>query len=238
MISALTYAKMKKEINSLIAIERDIAARAGDEVWKYEACKDMPEVKRFFENQPLLDMMCYEISDDEAMDFLEQIRKDYRHTHLVLMADSNLSPMTYLKPGIMADALLLRPWSPEQAKEILWEVVADMLAEQEEDQGDQIYVIENRDGKMHIPFNQIFYFEAREKKIFACTGKEEYGFYRTIEQLEGELPGFFVRCHRSYIVNKKKIRKVSLSQSTIFLSDGLDIPLSRSYKPILKGFGR
>ena len=67
---------------------------------------------------------------------------------------------------------------------------------------------------------------------------EEYGFYLTMDRLAEELPEQFLRCHRSFIVNSRKIRKIMLSQNLIGLEDGFDIPLSRSYKAVLKGFGR
>ena len=50
------------------------------------------------------------------------------------------------------------------------------------------FVIETREGKQYIPLNQIYYVEAREKKIFIRTN--------------------FLRCQRSYIVNMSKVTAV------------------------------
>jgi DNA-binding LytR/AlgR family response regulator len=97
------------------------------------------------------------------------------------------------------------------------------------------YVVETKDGMTHIPYEQIYFFEAREKKIYVCIGKEAYGFYGTIDKLVEELPSNFVRCHRGFIVNKNRIDRVVLSQNIIYLEDGFDVPLSRSYKPLFKG---
>ena len=238
MIATLTYGKHKKELNTLVALEKDIAAYAGDEKWNYELCLELAQVKKFFEDSPLLDMMCYEVTEGEALSYLEEIRKQYRQMHLLLLADQSLSPMAYLRPGIMANALLLRPWSVEQAKSVLREFIASLMERKDSASLEENFVIDGKEGRITIPYQQIYYFEAREKKIFACTGKEEFGFYNTMEGLEKELPESFVRCHRGFIVNRQKIRKIMLSRNLIILADGFEIPLSRSYKATLKGLGK
>jgi DNA-binding LytR/AlgR family response regulator len=171
-----------------------------------------------------------------AIDCLKKWRGSYSEAQLLLIADAKMSPMEYLKPGILASSLLLRPWREEQAKEVLEEFVLNCV--QERGHKDKSYVIESRDGTLNIPYDRIYFFEAREKKIFVCTGKEEYSFYHTIDKLEEELPEQFIRCHRGFIVNSEKIRKIMLSQNIIYLSDGFDVPLSRSYKSVLKEFGK
>ena len=64
----------------------------------------------------------------------------------------------------------------------------------------------------------------------------EYPFYDTLDQLEERLSEKFLRCHRSYLVNKMRISKVYLSRNTLVLDEGEEIPLSRSYKPQVKQF--
>lgn len=69
-----------------------------------------------------------------------------------------------------------------------------------------------------------------------CIGNEEFGFYHTIDGLEKELPEQFVRCHRGFIVNSTKIRKVALPQNLLYLTDDFEVPVSRSYKAEVKRF--
>jgi len=100
------------------------------------------------------------------------------------------------------------------------------------------YDLLGEEGKQYIPLNQIYYVEAREKKIFIRTKQEEYGFYDTIENMEKKLPENFLRCHRSYIVNMSKVTAVKVSQSLIEVQDNLQVPLSRSYKRAVKEYSR
>ena len=68
------------------------------------------------------------------------------------------------------------------------------------------------------------------------TGAREYGFYSTIEQLQEELGEQFIRCHRGFLVNQKKVERVVFAKNLIVLTDGYEIPVSRTYKSILKEF--
>ena len=112
------------------------------------------------------------------------------------------------------------------------------LVEQFQDQAfhgqEESLVIETREGRTYVPLAQIYYFEAREKRVYVRLKKQEMAFYETMEHLEERLPDYFVRCHRSFIVSRQRIRKVMLSKSLIELEQGMQIPLSRSYKPAFK----
>ena len=59
--------------------------------------------------------------DNESAVAPHKLRKSYREMQLMVIADMATSPMAYMKPGIMASSLLLRPWTKEQAKEVLKE---------------------------------------------------------------------------------------------------------------------
>ena len=95
-----------------------------------------------------------------------------------------------------------------------------------------------RYGTEKIPYNSIFYFEAREKHIYVRTRTMEYGTGGTIEKLEQRLPVFFIRCHRSYIINRDYIETVKLKEGIAGLEGGMTVPVSRNYKKKLKEFIR
>ena len=58
--------------------------------------------------------------------------------------------------------------------------------------------------------------------------------YDSIENLQTVVPDWFIRCHRSYLVNTRKIRKVKMSEGLIEMEGGAVVPLSRTYKQDLK----
>ena len=108
------------------------------------------------------------------------------------------------------------------------------VREQQESQRNVLW-IKNREGTFRIPFEQIYYLEAREKKVFVRTRQEEFGVGETIERLAEQLPENFVRCHRSFVVNEEHITQIRLSENLLYLGKELFVPISRTCKERFKG---
>lgn len=238
MISMVMLNGKEKEIPPFKNIIKELAAKMTEENWTMEYFALPNELKEYIDKQPLLDLCCYDITLQDSLESLPGFRKEYEEMGLLLITDAAISPILYLKPGIRADSLLMRPLNKEVVYATLEEFFSSYLEKMNRLQGVKSYIIESKEGRIHLPYKDIFYFEAREKKVFVRTLNEEYGFYTTMEQLENELPEQFIRCHRSFIVNSEKIKKVMLTQNLISLIQGFDVPLSRSYKPVLKQFGK
>lgn len=197
MVTMAAYDENRAELGEIRPVVRELAAKLSEDRWKIEQFSGLEKMRAWLENLPLLDMLLYDVTNREALAYLRQIRKEYRTAGLLILADVNTSPMTYMRPEI-----------------------------------------DTKEGSVRVPYDKIYYFEAREKKIYVCAGNEEFGFYHTMDKLSEELPEHFLRCHRGFVVNSLKIRKVMLSQNVIRLADGFEVPLSRSYKADLKEFGR
>ncbi|MBE5881924.1 MAG: LytTR family transcriptional regulator [Lachnospiraceae bacterium] len=238
MVSMVVVDANKKEIVSVKDTIKDVAARLTEDEWKIEMLGFSSEEMGFFQSHPLVDMCCYDILPDGSLEYLTKLRREYSNMGLMLIADATVSPLVYLKPGIRADSLLMRPFHKDVLRSTMEEFVSAYLSTVDSQDGVSSFVIDSKEGKINIPYSDIYYFEAREKKIFARTLNDEYGFYATMEQMEEKLPDTFIRCHRSFIVSKSKIKKIMLSQNLIELLQGFDVPLSRSYKPVLKQFGK
>ena len=86
-----------------------------------------------------------------------------------------------------------------------------------------------------VPLNNNYYslLDVETLKWQAKIAKE-YGIYGALDTLEEELPKQFRRCHRSYIINTSYISKVWYSKNSILLKNDEEMPLSRSYKTIIK----
>lgn len=237
MITSITYDRVKNEIGALKTIIKDLAANHTDEQWCTEFFCELCVLLEMLSDKPLVDFMIYDVTESDDISELEKIRKEYPYTYLLLLADIGVSPMKYIRPTINAQSLLLRPFSQETATSAIKELLCEYLNAHfsSDSNSDKVFVVDSQeDGKVVIPFDKIYYFEALDKKIYVCTETDEYGFYGTLDKLTESLPDYFARCHRSYIVNRKKIVRVALSQNLISLCDGMEVPLSRSFKSDFK----
>jgi DNA-binding LytR/AlgR family response regulator len=102
-------------------------------------------------------------------------------------------------------------------------------------------IIEVNKQKIFVHPEEIIYIESRKHKVFIKTEKVTYltaGDLNKIEQIIS--PHFFFRCHKSFIVNLKKIKTINPSGRSyeIILSSGDRISLSREReKKLRKNFG-
>lgn len=182
------------------------------------------------------DISVIEINNNNEIKFLERFRERCKSVYLMLIADSNISPMSYLNPKIKASALLLSPYQPKDLKVIIEEFIADYFNDLEEQSEQNVFVINTKDGKELVPFSSVFYIEVREKHVFVRLQNKEFSQFGTLESVSKQLPDYFLRCHRSYIINTKHLSKIKFSENIIFLKHGIMVPLSRSYKKDIKEY--
>lgn len=215
------------------------AAKFTDDDWKWIECGSAGELKKIVEEGEKLDLVCLDLTmqtTEQVLAAAGLIRQSCPTAHMILVASSRISPVRYMRPSISAQSLLLKPLDMESVREVLSESVRSYIARFKSRDDEQYFVVETRGERELIPMDRIRYYETREKKVFLNTGDREYPFYDTLDQLEERLSEKFLRCHRSYLVNKTRISKVYLSRNTLVLDEGEEIPLSRSYKPQVKQF--
>lgn len=232
MLSIMLYSKKQEETKILETVLREIIAFSDKEDLKIYCCKDLCELEEKVQKSDNLDLICVDITNKNALDTAEKLRKYHQNVIIILIVDHTLSPVEYIKPTILAAALLLRPINLSMAQKTLKEVL--ILKKQHNDDKDIKFMFSISGDTYQIPFHNILYFESREKKVFLRTAHKEYGFHDTMEKLEQKLPNEFLRCHKSYIINKTFMTEIKLSKNFLILQNNILIPLSRTYKDSIK----
>lgn len=181
------------------------------------------------------DMAVAAVEEDGDTTVPEEIRTAGRDTEIMLVADAALSPMKYLTPRIRACSLLLRPYDNTLLRSTMKDFMRDHYSKVA-DSDEAVLVVENFGEKVKVPVSQIYYIEARGKKVFIRLKKVEFSEYATFESIVEQLGDQFVRCHRSFAFNRIYFESSKISENIVNLSHGLTVPLSRSYKSMIRGF--
>lgn len=234
MIEFLLGNRSQNEVKYIVEITKSLAARFSEEKWVYNVYSNSFELMNFIDSRNLVNIACLDVTMENGVAIAESARSNNEKSFIVIVADNTIPPMHYIKPSIKAGSLIIRPFTLKTLEQVLEESVKSYMADFENADSSNGFVIETKEGKQVITYNQINFFEARDKKIVLNAGNRELTFYDTIENLEQQLPDIFVRCHRSFIVSKHKISKILFSQNVIELREGYNIPLSRTYKKLLK----
>lgn len=125
---------------------------------------------------------------------------------------------------------LLKPVETEKLYSVL-----DQLINQLDSGRDKYLNIKKASKAYRIPFQNIYYLEVVDRKVFLHTTNETIEFYEKLSILEERLPPDFFRCHRSYIVNLNHVFR--FDKYNIYLDNQEAVMLSkRRYGEFTKAF--
>ncbi len=234
MIDVLLFDSNKAELSALRNTAYSIAARVSDEDWNWNAFSDISKASALVRGGYTADFACLDVTVKNGIELASDVRTNGANSKIMILADASLSPMLYLRPSISPSSLLIKPFSESQATTSMREMLNEVMKSRNSEEQKGVFQLQLKSERKIIPYESIFFFEAREKKVFVNLGGTEYGFADTIDHLEEILPPGFVRCHRSFIAAKSRISNIFISKNYLEMENGAIIPLSRSYKPMLK----
>lgn len=198
------------------------------------ACADSAQLHAAAVQRNAWQVACVDIGDGSGMARVYETRELCPLADLLLLVDAGVPPMTYIRPGVMPSCLVQRPASTDLVRDAVGAYAEHLLEQADADDAQQSFAIESKEGVIRVPYRKIVCFESRAKRISVRLSHEEYAYYDTLDRLQKSLPEEFARCHRSFIVNTRRIRQLHLADSSVVMDDGSVVPVSRSYKSALK----
>ena len=236
MIDVLLFDKDRIERESIQHRVSDSVAILSDDRLECKICESSAEVEAHLAADPALDLSMLEVSNDEEIEMSKRIRSFREQSEIMLLANGDISPMKYMTPDIRACSLLLRPFEEEELAKVVHEFVAAYYRKRMTPSEENAIVIENRDGSTVVPTSHIYYIEAREKKVYFRVRDREYSKYDTLENVKTQLPANFIQSHRSFVFNTSYLDRIKLSENSVYLENGIVVPLSRSFKAPIKEY--
>ena len=235
MISMLICSPRENELKYLTSCSKRLAETESDERWQFHCCRNEAELQEAVDEGDSYDIICVDIEMENAIEAAGKLKFDNPDAHVIIISGRSVSPAEYVVPSVMNSGLMLRPLTADGVAKSLKDNISAYLEKMYRGRLENCFILDSKDGRQLVPHNMISYFESREKKIFLYTAKNEYSFYDTLDRLEKALPeDRFVRCHRSFIINRDKISSIVVNKNLIMLDNGEMIPLSRTYRSVLK----
>lgn len=108
-----------------------------------------------------------------------------------------------------------KPITVERLKDTITRLVEDYS-------GSEPKFVRLDNNRTIIRQDSILYIQKEGMKTIFYTDTREYETYSSFKVIMLQLPDTFIQCHKSYIVNTKKITSVDFSNNVIFLNDNED----------------
>lgn len=167
----------------------------------------------------------------KGTDVAKRIRKKHRESYIVFATKHTSLMNTAFEGLIRPSGFLCKPVSKNDLLAVFMEAYCDHVKMLQKEN----YFSLNIGSRIYrIPYANINYFEAAQKKIFINTDTQRIGYYDSLEAIGARLDEVFIRCHKGYIVNSKKIESIDFSSMIIYLKDGSSLPVSRTYKEAVR----
>jgi signal transduction histidine kinase len=135
-----------------------------------------------------------------------------------------LAVILYLLVGVGSILLLIRQIREKQ------QLIAHLLDEKAKMETPVLEIISNR-KKILIPYDAIRYIESLSDYVRIHTDQEIFTTKEKISRMEEQLPELFLRIHRSFIVNRKRIRSHAYDE---LLVDDIELTIGRSYRKTVR----
>lgn len=162
-------------------------------------------------------------SDMNGMKLAQQIRLfDPRGFIIFITAHSELSYMTFQYKVEAMDFVLKD--CPAEAKVKIRECMLNAMERYtlQTNKTHKVYTVDIGGRKISIDYDDILFFETsgNAHKVILHGKDRQIEFPGAIKELAKTLDGDFVRCHRSFLINKKNIKEADTKNRMIYFTNG------------------
>ena len=217
----------------LKAVENMLKNVENLDIESIEIYQDIRHLKEEFQDgkQPdiLIIDICHEFNSaipkteerQEGIDYAYELNQEYPEFQIIYMTEDTTmySQRIFLKPVNLL-GYLKKPIDSGILKQLL-KIAKEKLKQDEEKR----VIIMCQNHKQIFYLDEIRYLEGNAHRTIIHTSENEYVCYEKISELEKKIGSTFVRCHQSFLVNMKYIRRVE--NETCKLEGGQEINISK-----------
>lgn len=158
----------------------------------------------------------YQVPEINGIEFAEMLRSSYGEEKAVVFLTS-FSEIVYESFKVRPHRFLIKPIDKEKFYEALDSYFKTNHISQ------RIFIKTLGDTQV-VNLDDVYYIEASRKDVCINKEDEQLVYHKSITDMEAQLSslGFF-RCHRSFLVNLKKVKK--FDSKTVWLTNGVELPM-------------
>lgn len=169
--------------------------------------------------------------DDSAQEIASHIRKSNTANYIIISADTPKKLFGMIKPSVSPSGYIIKPFRQNDIVRMLDEIYEDFNANS---CGKEIFRFKIKAKEISIPYQNIILFESRNKRLAVRTENQEFEFYDTLDSVLNSSPEYFMRIHKSFVVNLSRITLADYGSMAVTFDDGTVAFISRTYKSELK----
>ena len=166
---------------------------------------------------------------NEGIDLAKKIREYDKRGYIVFITShEELAILTYKYKLAAFDYIVKSTF--ENLKKDIGQVLKNILSEENEVNEEKYLRIDNGSNVIKIKYEEILFIETIGNHRIRINGLNDiFEFYGSLKDLEEKLPSYYIRIHKSYIVNQNNIKRINKRLHEIEMINGSVCYYSRSY---------
>lgn len=161
----------------------------------------------------------FDNSDLNGINFARKLRKYNKDFYLVFLS----AHQRFLYPSLVTKIFdyLVKPTNKDAIRDLVSRI------KEEFESNNNMFVQINK--WQTIRTSEIIYMEKNVNKTIIHTLNNDLSCTKTLDNLLDILPPNFVKCYRSYIINKEKIISVDKKDKTVTLENNIKCPINEKF---------
>ncbi len=198
--------------------------RVINEALSAEAFTSWKELSAYLCRQPHVDAVFMDLQFDSSassgIDYAEKILETHSNTKIIYITGYPLDYIqkVFLSKSVKPSGFITKPFQREVLKEHIARLMNEQLPEEE-----MLAFKTTGSGVNYIPLADILYLSSRKRCVTVYTKSGAYTGYYKLSELLPKLPKYFYQCHKSYIVNLRRIQRIEAKH---VFAGSTEIPLS------------
>lgn len=183
------------------------------------------EEKSAYVDAVILDIELNDADGIDGIDLAARIQSEYSYIHIIFCTGY----LKYSEDIFQVNPIycIYKPVTPDRLINVI-----EKLNKEMEITRTKYITVKLYKKIQHIKTASIKYAEINDRHVNIYTDNKMYESIESMSKIEERLGVNFVRCHKSYLINLDKMRK--LDESKMILEDGTEVAVSRRYRARVK----